>query len=195
MSAPVVRFESPSCVVGERLLSRFRESKRRDHGNYFVAVLGRGELPRQAGGQKRTRWNVRRTVCVEGGVYLPFATQHPPNVVPQIQRRHHRLWPICRPSWARCWRRIASRPFYCKKVITGPTNSRPTVHPQEIRARVGLRKNSMQVDGAPGPSVKATAFLVGPALDDAEAAGEELDIFWPFDDTQITQWAQAEAIW
>lgn len=66
---------------------------------------------------------------------------------------------------------------------------------KEIRARVGLRKDSMQIDSNAGPRSKASDFLVGAALDEAEAAGEDLEIFWPFDDSQITLWPQAEAIW
>lgn len=53
----------------------------------------------------------------------------------------------------------------------------------------------MQIDGAGAAKAKATSYLVGPALDEAEAAGEDLEIYWPFEDSHISQWAQAEAIW
>lgn len=53
----------------------------------------------------------------------------------------------------------------------------------------------MQIDSGPRSASKPGIFLVGPALDEAEAAGESLDIFWPFDDTEIRLWPQAEAIW
>lgn len=68
---------------------------------------------------------------------------------------------------------------------------------QEIRACVGLRKNGMQVDVGPssGAPLKSQKYLVGTALDDAEKAGEELDIFWPFKAGGIQDWTQAEAIW
>jgi actin-related protein 9 len=68
---------------------------------------------------------------------------------------------------------------------------------QEIRACVGLRKNGMQVDAGPssGVPLKLSRYLVGAALDDAEQAGEELDVFWPFKAGGIQDWAQAEAIW
>ena len=66
---------------------------------------------------------------------------------------------------------------------------------QEILARVGLRKDAMHVDPTPQTSQRVSDFLVGPALDEAEAAGESLEIFWPFEDAQIGLWPQAEAIW
>ena len=53
----------------------------------------------------------------------------------------------------------------------------------------------MQIDSGSRSTSKPGSFLVGPALDEAEAAGDSLDIFWPFDDTEIRLWPQAEAIW
>lgn len=53
----------------------------------------------------------------------------------------------------------------------------------------------MQVDSASQPSLKWSDYLVGAALDEADAAGDSLDIFWPFADAHITSWAQVEAIW
>lgn len=54
----------------------------------------------------------------------------------------------------------------------------------------------MQVDSKPRSSrSKVVNYLVGAALDEAEAAGESLDIFWPFDDSEIRLWEHAEAIW
>ena len=42
---------------------------------------------------------------------------------------------------------------------------------------------------------KSVNYLVGAALDEAEAAGASLDIFWPFDDSEIRLWEHVEAIW
>ncbi len=54
----------------------------------------------------------------------------------------------------------------------------------------------MQIDGeATFSSIRATKYLVGAALDDAEAAGEALDIFWPFAYDSIRDWVQGEALW
>ena len=54
----------------------------------------------------------------------------------------------------------------------------------------------MQIDGESNPSsTRATKYLVGAALDDAEAAGESLDIFWPFAYDSVRDWVQAEALW
>ncbi|EIN06159.1 actin-like ATPase domain-containing protein [Punctularia strigosozonata HHB-11173 SS5] len=57
----------------------------------------------------------------------------------------------------------------------------------EIQARVGVRK------GIATP--KVTDYVVGPQLDDAIAAGQELDIFWPFQYGDVEDWIQAEALW
>lgn len=53
----------------------------------------------------------------------------------------------------------------------------------------------MQIDSVSQPSLKWSDYLVGTALDEAEAAGDNLDISWPFADAQINAWAQVEAIW
>ncbi|THH19437.1 hypothetical protein EW146_g1731 [Bondarzewia mesenterica] len=42
---------------------------------------------------------------------------------------------------------------------------------------------------------KVTDYLVGPQLDEALAAGQDLIISWPFADGQIHDWIQAEALW
>jgi hypothetical protein len=45
------------------------------------------------------------------------------------------------------------------------------------------------------PMLKVTDYLVGPQLDDAIAAGQELTISWPFADGDIKDFMQAEALW
>ncbi|KAJ3550565.1 hypothetical protein NM688_g5043 [Phlebia brevispora] len=83
----------------------------------------------------------------------------------------------------------------------------------QIQARVGLRKvangDSIPIetndDTAPQPSTstskfpvtaaKVTDYLVGPQLDEALAAGQDVDIYWPFADGDISDWTQAEALW
>lgn len=76
-------------------------------------------------------------------------------------------------------------------------------------ARVGLRRsvNGVQngAESAPEPSTstfqntastaKVTDYLVGSQLDEALAAGQEVDIFWPFEDGDVKDWTQAEALW
>ena len=48
----------------------------------------------------------------------------------------------------------------------------------------------------PGPSaIKVSDYLVGPQVDEALAAGQDLIISWPFVEAQISDWTQAEAIW
>ncbi|KDQ61600.1 hypothetical protein JAAARDRAFT_31063 [Jaapia argillacea MUCL 33604] len=66
-----------------------------------------------------------------------------------------------------------------------------------IQARVGLRRSLYNDPDAqaPSPSVKVNDYLVGPALDEAIAAGQDLVISWPFRDGDISDWLQAEAIW
>jgi actin-related protein 9 len=47
-----------------------------------------------------------------------------------------------------------------------------------------------------GPSsLKVSDYLVGPQLDEAIAAGQDLLISWPFIEARIVDWTQAEAIW
>ncbi|KDQ19182.1 hypothetical protein BOTBODRAFT_52338 [Botryobasidium botryosum FD-172 SS1] len=76
----------------------------------------------------------------------------------------------------------------------------------EIPARVGLRKtgtnsgggnlDSMDVDAPEkSRSPSRSSYLVGHFLDEAEAAGEDLEIFWPFSAGDIHDWLQAEALW
>jgi actin-related protein 9 len=42
---------------------------------------------------------------------------------------------------------------------------------------------------------KANDYLVGSTLDDALAAGQALDVSYPFIDGTIRDWVQAEALW
>ena len=43
------------------------------------------------------------------------------------------------------------------------------------------------------PSVNS--YLVGSQLDEALASGQDISVFWPFADGEISDWTQAEAIW
>ncbi|KAG6865714.1 hypothetical protein C0991_012530 [Blastosporella zonata] len=94
----------------------------------------------------------------------------------------------------------------------------------EIFARVGLRRNASgehlnkaQQPIAPGenhvknnianssrvsalsqhyePNASVNDYLVGSALDEALAAGQDVSISWPFADGDVRDWIQAEAIW
>ncbi|KAH9036369.1 actin-like ATPase domain-containing protein [Lactarius pseudohatsudake] len=92
----------------------------------------------------------------------------------------------------------------------------------EIHARVGLRAQHASFEGTYGTrltaggsgevglsaansraasavpqsqNLKVTDYLVGPQLDDALAAGQEIVVSWPFADGQITDFMQAEALW
>ena len=40
-----------------------------------------------------------------------------------------------------------------------------------------------------------TDYLVGAHLDEALAAGQEIDVYWPFSDGDVSDWIQAEALW
>ncbi|KAF9477757.1 actin-related protein [Pholiota conissans] len=85
----------------------------------------------------------------------------------------------------------------------------------EIPARVGLRRNvfrdsaSTMLEEPLASTSRATSlfpqtavpkasvkdYLVGPALDEALASGQDLIISWPFADGDVSDWTQAEAIW
>ena len=38
-------------------------------------------------------------------------------------------------------------------------------------------------------------YLVGAQLDEALANGQDIVVSWPFSDGDVSDWAQAEAIW
>lgn len=44
-------------------------------------------------------------------------------------------------------------------------------------------------------TARVTDYLVGPQLDDALSAGQDLVVSWPFADGEISDWTQAEALW
>ncbi|KAG6890975.1 hypothetical protein C0992_011734 [Termitomyces sp. T32_za158] len=45
------------------------------------------------------------------------------------------------------------------------------------------------------PNASVNDYLVGAALDEAIAAGQDVSISWPFADGDVRDWTQAEAIW
>lgn len=47
----------------------------------------------------------------------------------------------------------------------------------------------------PLPDAKVSEYLVGQQLDDALAAGENIEIYWPLDEDDIRSWPQVEALW
>jgi actin-related protein 9 len=48
----------------------------------------------------------------------------------------------------------------------------------------------------PMPDAKVSEYLVGTSLDEAIAAGENLEIYWPLEEgNDIPSWPQAEALW
>ncbi|KAI0343119.1 actin-related protein [Trametopsis cervina] len=80
----------------------------------------------------------------------------------------------------------------------------------ELSARVGLRKapyveGQSNVDAKgetiasssklPELDAKVTDYLVGAQLDEALAAGQDLSVYWPFADGDVSDYTQAEALW
>ena len=46
------------------------------------------------------------------------------------------------------------------------------------------------------PEAKVSEYLVGIQLDEAIAAGDNLEIYWPLDEgNDIRSWSQVEALW
>ena len=45
------------------------------------------------------------------------------------------------------------------------------------------------------PNASVNSYLVGSQLDEALASGQDISVFWPFADGEISDWTQAEAIW
>ncbi|KAG8895808.1 hypothetical protein FRB99_000346 [Tulasnella sp. 403] len=85
----------------------------------------------------------------------------------------------------------------------------PTV---SLQARVGLRKadatrfrngtGAMEVEDPSASSslplpkgLRPSNYLVGHLLDEAIAAGEDVELWWPFDNGSVKDWTQAEALW
>lgn len=86
---------------------------------------------------------------------------------------------------------------------------------QEITARVGLRKYAppsrtgglLGVEDANGASAsrapsmparqhaKVNEYIVGQQLDEALAAGEDIIVSWPFENGDIKDFYEAEALW
>lgn len=49
---------------------------------------------------------------------------------------------------------------------------------------------------APPPKgLRPSNYLVGRQLDQALADGEDLEVYWPFEEGKIDDWVQAEALW
>ncbi|TFK51660.1 actin-like ATPase domain-containing protein [Heliocybe sulcata] len=85
----------------------------------------------------------------------------------------------------------------------------------EIQARVGLRRasyeqlNSNGANGSaqpaastsstmsitPSASAKVNDYLVGAQLDNALVEGEDIVVWWPFAEGDVSDWTQAEALW
>ncbi|KAI8974545.1 actin-like ATPase domain-containing protein [Trametes punicea] len=75
----------------------------------------------------------------------------------------------------------------------------PTI---DIPARVGLRRSAITQNGDDGPSssktplsAKVTDYLVGSYLDEALATEQDILIFWPFAEGEVSDYTQAEALW
>ena len=51
----------------------------------------------------------------------------------------------------------------------------------------------LQTTTKTNPSV--SSYLVGSQLDEALASEQDISVFWPFADGEISDWTQAEAIW
>ncbi|KAH9888940.1 actin-like ATPase domain-containing protein [Cubamyces lactineus] len=75
----------------------------------------------------------------------------------------------------------------------------PTV---DIPARVGLRRSAVSQNGDEGPSsskapvsTKVTDYLVGSQLDEALATDQDITVYWPFANGDVSDFIQAEALW
>ena len=44
-------------------------------------------------------------------------------------------------------------------------------------------------------NASVSSYLVGSQLDEALASGQDISVFYPFADGEISDWTQAEAIW
>ena len=65
----------------------------------------------------------------------------------------------------------------------------------EVDARVGLRREPETDAQTSHSKTKVNDYLVGRALDDALATGQDIDVIWPFLDGDIKNFEAAEALW
>ncbi|THH01067.1 hypothetical protein EW026_g1562 [Hermanssonia centrifuga] len=64
-----------------------------------------------------------------------------------------------------------------------------------IRAGLGLG-DLLRTPSVRAPlTTKVTDYLVGSQLEEALAAGQDIEVYWPFANEDISDWIQAEAIW
>ncbi|KAI9066964.1 actin-like ATPase domain-containing protein [Trametes sanguinea] len=75
----------------------------------------------------------------------------------------------------------------------------PTV---DVPARVGLRRSIATQNGEEGHSTskapvsaKVTDYLVGSQLDEALATEQDIAVYWPFAEGDVSDFTQAEALW
>ncbi|KAI0044759.1 actin-like ATPase domain-containing protein [Auriscalpium vulgare] len=80
-----------------------------------------------------------------------------------------------------------------------PVNGRPAYRlGDSLDVGGGPSASTSRAPSAMPPSnsgVRVTDYLVGPQLDEALAAGQDIVVSWPFADGQIRDWTQAEALW
>ncbi|KAF8159806.1 actin-related protein [Crassisporium funariophilum] len=72
--------------------------------------------------------------------------------------------------------------------LNGDTNGTETPFASTSRATSIYPQNT-------NPSASVNSYLVGTQLDEALANGQDIAIFWPFADGDVSDWIQAEAIW
>ncbi|EJD48029.1 actin-like ATPase domain-containing protein [Auricularia subglabra TFB-10046 SS5] len=79
----------------------------------------------------------------------------------------------------------------------------------DIQARAGLRRvgdshtngaqpvaaSSRATSSVPTRQAGINEYIVGKQLDEMLAAGEDLEVVWPFADGEVSDWAAAEALW
>ncbi|KZT53406.1 actin-like ATPase domain-containing protein [Calocera cornea HHB12733] len=88
---------------------------------------------------------------------------------------------------------------------TAPTPHSGTPRPNGLNGLAPHTDDPMldghsDADGAPPttrptPAPRVREYLVGAQIDEAEAAGDELEYFWPFAAGDVGDWVQAEALW
>jgi actin-related protein 9 len=54
---------------------------------------------------------------------------------------------------------------------------------------------SRAVSAAPTPQLHVSDYIVGGQLDELLAAGEDIEISWPFASGEPQNWAAVEALW
>lgn len=114
-----------------------------------------------------------------------------PSVVGRVHLSH--LSPICDHNSQEIQARVGLRRSP-GDTANGISSLRPSEGSENLRPSASSSRAS-SLPCHPSPSAKVHDYLIGPQLDEALEAGQDITVSWPFADGDIRDWTQAEALW